>query len=239
MGRHATRCPCSTTAPLDPSGLIQGMRELVAQGLVVRDDDTWLPSASLQRLAADWRLPLPAVAHELTVVDGDQLRAARHLVAIRGDGPIWTLDYTGLTSATPRIEMRGLSGADYLEGLAGMLRAEDATLAERGTPAVSEHSEPPPPPSVDTFCRECGTPIRPGSRFCTSCGRRQELAARGESPALHRDGRCARLARRDEGAYRQYLTEKQRSQAGCSARRMQWDFHHGLLGVQSPSQGEK
>ena len=41
--------------------------------------------------------------------------------------------------------------------------------------------------------------------------------------------RRARLARRDEGEYRQYLTEKQRSQAGCSAGRMPWDFHHGLL----------
>ena len=37
-------------------------------------------------------------------------------------------------------------------------------------------------------------------------------------------------ARRDEGEYRQYTTEEQRSQAGCSAGRMQLDFHHGLLG---------
>ena len=29
---------------------------------------------------------------------------------------------------------------------------------------------------------------------------------------------------------RQYLTEEQRRQAGCSAGRMQLDFHHGLLG---------
>ena len=36
-------------------------------------------------------------------------------------------------------------------------------------------------------------------------------------------------ARRDEGEYRQYATEEQRSQAGCSACRMQLDFHHGLL----------
>ena len=56
------------------------------------------------------------------------------------------------------------------------------------------------------------------------------LAVRGESAAWHRDRRCARLARRDEGKYRQYLTEKQRRQAGCSAGRMQRDFHHGLLG---------
>ena len=36
------------------------------------------------------------------------------------------------------------------------------------------------------------------------------------------------LARCDEEEHRQYSTEKQRSQAGCSATRMQRDFHHGL-----------
>ena len=60
------------------------------------------------------------------------------------------------------------------------------------------------------------------------------LAARGESPASHRDRRCARLARRDEGAYRQYSTPggngSTLAASGCSADRMQRDFHHGLLG---------
>ena len=30
--------------------------------------------------------------------------------------------------------------------------------------------------------------------------------------------------------YREYLNEEQHSQAGCSAGRMQLEFHHGLLG---------
>ena len=68
------------------------------------------------------------------------------------------------------------------------------------------------------------------------------LAARGESLASHRDGRGALLARRDDQEYREYLREEQRGQArgpqrgsrvgverGCVARRMQPDFHHGLL----------
>ena len=57
------------------------------------------------------------------------------------------------------------------------------------------------------------------------------LAARGESPARHRGRRCARLARRDEREYREYLNEEQRSQTGCSAGRMQPEFHHGLLSL--------
>ena len=56
------------------------------------------------------------------------------------------------------------------------------------------------------------------------------LAARGETPASHRGRRCARMARRDEREYREYLNEEQRSQPGCSAGRMQLEFHHGLLG---------
>ena len=68
-----------------------------------------------------------------------------------------------------------------------------------------------------------------------SCTDPAGLAARGESPASHRDRRCALLARREEGEYRQYATDEQRSQGGCSAGRMQPDFHHGLLAPASRS----
>ena len=37
------------------------------------------------------------------------------------------------------------------------------------------------------------------------------------------------MARRDDRAYREYVREEQRSQRGCIARRMQRDFHHGLV----------
>ena len=55
------------------------------------------------------------------------------------------------------------------------------------------------------------------------------LAARGESPAWHRDRRGARPARREEGAYREYSTDEQRRGAECIGGRMPRDFHHGLL----------
>ena len=58
---------------------------------------------------------------------------------------------------------------------------------------------------------------------------RSALAARGESLASHRDGRGAPRARRDDREYREYLREEQRRPRGCIARRMQPDFHHGLL----------
>src|SRR2546425_7213962 len=59
--------------------------------------------------------------------------------------------------------------------------------------------------------------------------RASELTAHGESLASHRDGRGAPPARRDDRECREYLSEEQRSRRGCIARRMQPDFHHGLL----------
>ena len=53
--------------------------------------------------------------------------------------------------------------------------------------------------------------------------------ARGKSPASHRDRRGARLTRREEGEYREYSTDEQRSQPGCIVGRMQRDFCHVLL----------
>ena len=44
------------------------------------------------------------------------------------------------------------------------------------------------------------------------------------NPALHRERRGARLTRREEGAYWAYVTDEQRSQAGCIAARMQRGF---------------
>src|SRR5712691_7737626 len=42
------------------------------------------------------------------------------------------------------------------------------------------------------------------------------------------------MARRDDREYRKYLREEQRSQAGCSAGRMQPEFRHGLLALAKP-----
>jgi uncharacterized protein (TIGR03663 family) len=59
----------------------------------------------------------------------------------------------------------------------------------------------------------------------------ESLAARGETPESHRDGRGAPPAGRDDREYREYLREEQRSRRGCIARLGATPaFHHGLLG---------
>src|ERR1700675_2345721 len=80
-----------------------------------------------------------------------------------------------------------------------------------------------------------GTPLRANTTTISTpsfaCSEIAKLTARGESLASHGDGRGASVARRDDREYREYLREEQRSQRGCIARRMQPDFHHGLLRV--------
>ena len=66
----------------------------------------------------------------------------------------------------------------------------------------------------------------------------ERLAARGESLASHRDGRGAPPARRDDRAYREYVSEEQRRRRGCIARRMQPDFHHGRSSRDAETDGE-
>ena len=61
------------------------------------------------------------------------------------------------------------------------------------------------------------------------------LAARGKSPAKHRDRRDARPTRREEGEYREYSTDEQRSRAGWIVGRMPRDFYHGLLVASVPT----
>ena len=61
------------------------------------------------------------------------------------------------------------------------------------------------------------------------------LAARGETPRRTEIGAAPAW----QGATREHIgrcvTEEQRRHAGCSANRMQWGFHHGLLGAANPA----
>ena len=53
------------------------------------------------------------------------------------------------------------------------------------------------------------------------------LAARGKSPASHRDRCGGRIARHDEGKYWAYLTEEHRREAGCRAGQRSGTFTTG------------
>ena len=80
-------------------------------------------------------------------------------------------------------------------------------------------------------CRRVRRPDATSFTFFTD----RTLAARGETPASHRDERGAPIARRDDREYREYSREEQRRERGCIARRMQRGFHHGLLRFDRPA----
>ena len=63
-----------------------------------------------------------------------------------------------------------------------------------------------------------------------ACGSAQ-LVSRLGSSLSHRGRRGARPARREEGEYREYLTDEQRRGTGCIGGRMQTNFRDTTLGL--------
>ena len=72
-----------------------------------------------------------------------------------------------------------------------------------------------------------GVWVEEGSRIM----RRVGLVFRVGNPVTDFPARGARLARRDDRAYREYLRKEQRSQTGCPARKMSAAFRLGTLGL--------
>lgn len=185
----------SPFVPLVPRQLGEGLAELQAGGLLARDGEGWRPAPILQRLAVHCRSPLPAAAHEVIAMRGDEVKLVRHRVAIRGDGPLWILDYQGILDGVPRVSIRSVDPADYLEGLVDMIEAprsveaasdasvrpsrrERAPVKPPGTRQTRDASRAEPTsgqprrPETAGQCPSCGAPRSPGKRFCTRCGTR-------------------------------------------------------------------
>ena len=114
--------------PLEPQELPEGVTELAAAGLLFEDGEDWQPSPGLQRLALQWRSPLPAFALESLEVGADgRLQQYGHRLIIRGDGPLWQIDY-GATAwqAAPQVTLTGVNPRDCFDGLAQLLAAPTA-----------------------------------------------------------------------------------------------------------------
>src|SRR5881275_2005016 len=104
------------------------------------------------------------------------------------------------------------------------------SLRARFNPDTPSAASSTPYPSISRLLR------KPNARSSLSSmtrirasGAAGTLTVRGATPPSHRERRGARLARRDDREYREYLREEQRSQPGCIAARMQKELHHGLL----------
>ena len=150
--------------------LATGLRELTEAQLVKREGDTWAPTETLHRLAAYWTPSLPAVAHEVVTLDGDNaMRQYKHCIALRGGGPLWLIDFDGLVDDLLRATLRSLDGKTYLETITALVQPPEMPVAE---PAQEPSDEPAPKPAGASLCASCGAPLQPNQGFCSKCGTR-------------------------------------------------------------------
>lgn len=145
-----------------PSTLDSGIAELLSAGLLRPAGAAWTPGPDLLAVAAGWRLPLPAIAHEAIEWSGNGVARRGHRVSIRGDGPLRTLDAEfGTAGAGARL--RSVDGGDWLAELAGMLEAPPEEPRPLAHPADETRG-----------CPKCGTRLPVHAKFCLNCAAPQE-----------------------------------------------------------------
>jgi hypothetical protein len=162
--------------PLAPQELPAGIEELERMGMLIPTEEGWEPVLSLQRLALMWRSVLPAFALESIVVGDDgALRQYGHRVVIRGDGPLWQIDYGAeLWGGAPRVTLRDLSPLECFNGLQTLL-ASPLAGPQKAQPAAGKAIVAAHPPveglaAAKPTCPHCGRPVTQGARFCRNCG---------------------------------------------------------------------
>lgn len=157
--------------PLSPQSLPPGVEELTAAGLLLAEADGWRPAPFLQRLALHWRSPLPALALESLVVEttGDLCRYGHRLI-LRGDGPLWHIDYGAhLWQSNPQVTLAGIDPKTCFDGLAELVAAP--------LPVPTPHPTEPPATDVGAesaaglaICPYCQGGVSANARFCRHCG---------------------------------------------------------------------
>ncbi len=174
-----------------PLDLDNGYRELLRLELLSEDGHgIWRPSQTLQRMAAYWKVPLPAGAHQTVSLRPKGTQQYRGCVTLRGDGPLWVVDYEGIgvEDASPRVRLRSVDRDVWFMEILGMLTPQadmprqasrrtapnqilsPAGLPETVAPVKPEPAGKPAPSSPPDTCAQCGVALRSGARFCTQCG---------------------------------------------------------------------
>ncbi len=145
--------------------------ELAELGLIERDSDHWRASAALLRLASYWKTPLPAIAHEVIAPD-----RYRYLIALRGDGPLFTLNFWRTQENSPGITLVSIKERDYQQALQGLMRSfyettEPAPDVSEPVP-VQKESIPSKDDSTDKGirCDVCDHVKEQKGKFCSQCG---------------------------------------------------------------------
>jgi len=111
--------------PMGVSALGEGVEELAAAGLVRIDGATVTASPSLIGLAMQLRSTLPAAAFEDAGVVGGSVTEYAYRIVVRGDGPLWVMDYGSVMEGRPMIQVRSVGPGEYFDGLTDILSKRD------------------------------------------------------------------------------------------------------------------
>jgi hypothetical protein len=159
------------SVPLPVKLADRGIDELTRHGLIAIEPTGWRALAPLTQLTS-WLLnPLPAIAHEVVVVRERVTHAYRYLIALRGSGPVWTIEFW--KDDPPAVTFRSRIGSGYRKILASVLAPleEAAPAGDVPTPRPAESTgHAGAPEAHEPSCPQCAMTPRPGAAFCTSCG---------------------------------------------------------------------
>ncbi|MBN2319669.1 MAG: zinc ribbon domain-containing protein [Acidobacteria bacterium] len=168
------------------------LTELAALGLIERDRDHWRASEALLRLASYWKTALPAIAHEVIAPD-----RYRYLIAFRGDGPLFTLDFWRTRENNPGVTLASIRERDYQQALQGLLQSFYTAKSPPLDAAEQVHEAA---HSADRYCPNCNTANTADSVFCKLCATRLSGT---QAPPISRAASPARkenIPAKDDGA---------------------------------------
>ena len=154
---------------LSQNTLSEGLAEITAAGLAVRDADSW--GMADERIEALTELMTPLNFGSIfarSVSDSETVR----LLLIRCPTSLWAVNFRVKSG---KISVFTLS-TDRLGTIVAEIVARLMVIGQRAP--KPNPSVPPPVPSASTaqktvkkFCPECGKPLKPDARFCAECGR--------------------------------------------------------------------
>ncbi len=158
---------------LEGGSVEEGATSLEKAGLLTAGaSGHWQPTPQLQQFAAHLKNPLPACSIISSFFgDKDCSSYNRYTSVVRGDGPLWVIDFAGLAESRPRAQLDSVTGADLLKRLGELLNQTPPPESLKASTAPAPNGRPSKPPTEkEISCRSCGALLSQGDAFCNLCG---------------------------------------------------------------------
>jgi hypothetical protein len=177
-------------ATIDLDGLNESLRKLTDSGLLEVRTEGWVLSPRMEIVCAALGSPIAYCILYRRYHVGHQQWVRQHLMALRGMGTLWLFQFKGLDSNNPIVHIRDASCEDMELVLAeqistwGIPKAESIIVdKEESKITIGIQQSGASRPAQQDFeplamsdgqkimqCSKCHAQIRPGTKFCGSCG---------------------------------------------------------------------